>query len=80
MKLGDFLVKANACEAGSESRAERWTGTAFLAHGVGEDLADFLLGAATVAPSPDLELGFDVVVKVTDYQLSHGREDIMISI
>lgn len=65
-QLGNIFLETQPGEAGREPRAERCTGTTLLLDGIAEDLADFLLHAVPMAARPDLQLGFHIIIQVSD--------------
>ncbi len=75
-QLGNILRETQTSEASREPRTERCLSAALLSDRVAEDLADFFFSAMTVTACATLELGFQVVVEVSDQELSH---DDMIS-
>jgi hypothetical protein len=71
-QLGNILCKTQAGEAGHEPRAERHLSAALVPNRVAEDLADLLFNSAIMTVCAVLKLGFYIVVKVSDQELSHG--------
>jgi hypothetical protein len=65
-ELGNILCKAYPGKASSDPRAERHLGYALVLDSVAEDLADFFFGATTVTACANLELGFHVIIEVSD--------------
>ena len=65
-QFGDLRVEANVAEARRNPRTEWRSSLSFTPHRIPEDLADFLLRAAAMAPGAALELLLDVVVELTN--------------
>lgn len=71
-QLGNVLRKAQTSESIGETGAERCPGDVFIPDRVAEDLTNLFFRAAAVTACAALKLGFHIVVKVSDQELSHG--------
>lgn len=79
-KLRNLVVQAKGAEPFGDLGAERGPGAAFASDGAPQDLPDFLRDAAPMAAGAALELPFHVVVEVANQELSHGLDNLTISL
>jgi hypothetical protein len=70
-ELRNVLRKSDPIESRSDPRAEPDRRLAFMAHGVAKDLSNLFLSASAMAAGTALELCLDVVVELSDQDLSH---------
>ena len=78
-QLRDLCVETIPAEPSGNPRSERSLNGSFAPDGVPKDLPNLLFRAAPMPLRAPLELGFYVVIQLTDQQLSHGCYAITIA-
>jgi hypothetical protein len=70
-QLRDLLVEPEARKPRLEARAERLRGNPLALDRIAQDVAHLLFRAAAMPPGALLQLCLDVLVEITNHDLSH---------